>query len=40
MGVNDPDSFIRDEIDWIVVPLRKDKPDLGICLGAEIAALA
>jgi GMP synthase (glutamine-hydrolysing) len=38
MSVNDGDSFIRDEIDWIAVPLREDKPYLGICLGAQMLA--
>jgi GMP synthase (glutamine-hydrolysing) len=38
MSVNDPDDFIRDEIDWIKVPLRENKPFLGICLGAQMLA--
>lgn len=38
MGANDPDSFIRREIEWIGVPLKEDKPFLGICLGAQMFA--
>ncbi len=36
MSANDPDAFIREEIDWISVPLREGKPFLGICLGAQM----
>jgi GMP synthase (glutamine-hydrolysing) len=38
MSANDSDDFIRKEIDWIAVPLREDKPFLGICLGAQMCA--
>ena len=38
MSANDPDDFIRREIDWIAVPLRDNKPYLGICLGAQMFA--
>lgn len=38
MSANDPDDFIRREIDWIGVPLRENKPFLGICLGAQMLA--
>jgi GMP synthase (glutamine-hydrolysing) len=38
MSANDPDEFIRREIDWIAVPLKEDKPFLGICLGAQMCA--
>ena len=38
MGANDPDAFIRREIDWIGVPLKEEKPVLGICLGAQMFA--
>jgi GMP synthase (glutamine-hydrolysing) len=38
MSANDPDDFIRREIDWIGVPLREHKPFLGICLGAQMLA--
>jgi GMP synthase (glutamine-hydrolysing) len=40
MSANDTDDFIRREIDWIAVPLRDDKPFLGICLGAQMCARA
>jgi len=40
MSANDEDDFIRQEIDWIKVPLKDDKPFLGICLGAQICARA
>src|SRR5215469_3039514 len=38
MSANDPDAFIRTEIEWIKVPLRESKPFLGICLGAQMLA--
>ena len=38
MSANDHDDFIRSEIDWIAVPLRENKPFLGICLGAQMFA--
>jgi GMP synthase (glutamine-hydrolysing) len=40
MSANDGDDFIRREIDWISVPLKEDKPFLGICLGAQMCARA
>jgi GMP synthase (glutamine-hydrolysing) len=40
MSVNDDDDFIRREIDWIAVPLKENKPFLGICLGAQMCARA
>lgn len=36
MSANDPDDFIRRETDWMAVPLREEKPCLGICLGAQM----
>jgi GMP synthase (glutamine-hydrolysing) len=36
MSANDPDDFIRREIDWIGVPLGEGAPFLGICLGAQM----
>jgi GMP synthase (glutamine-hydrolysing) len=38
MSANDPDDFVKQEIDWIAVPLREEKPFLGICLGAQMMA--
>jgi GMP synthase (glutamine-hydrolysing) len=38
MSANDPDGYVRTEIEWIGVPLREDKPFLGICLGAQMLA--
>ncbi len=38
MSANDPDDFIKRETDWIAVPLRENKPFLGICLGAQMFA--
>ena len=37
-SANDPDDFIKAEIDLIGVPLREGKPYLGICLGAQMLA--
>ena len=36
MGANDTHDFVRAEIDWIKVPLKEEKPFLGICLGAQM----
>jgi GMP synthase (glutamine-hydrolysing) len=38
MSANDPDDYIRQEIEWIGVPLKERKPFLGICLGAQMLA--
>jgi GMP synthase (glutamine-hydrolysing) len=38
MSANDDTDFIRRETDWITVPLRENKPYLGICLGAQMLA--
>lgn len=38
MSANDSDDFIKSETDWIRVPLREDRPFLGLCLGAQILA--
>jgi GMP synthase (glutamine-hydrolysing) len=39
MSANDPDDFVRREIDWIAVPLREQRPFLGVCLGAQMLAM-
>ncbi len=39
MSANDPDDYIRKEIDWIEIPLREQRPFLGICLGAQMLAM-
>jgi len=36
MSANDPDDYIKTEINWLDVPLKEDKPFLGICLGAQM----
>jgi GMP synthase (glutamine-hydrolysing) len=38
MSANDSDDFIRQEIDWLAVPLRERRPFIGICLGAQLLA--
>ncbi|WP_034991841.1 glutamine amidotransferase [Beijerinckia mobilis] len=38
MSANDGEDWIRREIDWIGVPLKEEKPFLGICLGAQMLA--
>ncbi len=40
MGANDSTDWVRREIDWLAVPLRENKPLLGICLGAQMMAAA
>ncbi|MGE0764824.1 MAG: hypothetical protein AB7L90_00015 [Hyphomicrobiaceae bacterium] len=37
-SANDRIGFIRREVDWIAVPLKEQKPFLGICLGAQMLA--
>ena len=36
MSANDEHDYIRYETDWLAVPLRENKPLLGICLGAQM----
>lgn len=36
MSANDSDEFVRRETDWLAVPLRENRPFLGICLGAQM----
>ena len=38
MSANDADEWIRREIDWFEVPLREERPILGLCLGAQMLA--
>jgi GMP synthase (glutamine-hydrolysing) len=38
MSANDGDDYVRREIEWIAVPLREQRPFLGICLGAQMLA--
>src|ERR1700694_4341178 len=40
MSANDPEDYVRREIDWIAVPLREQRPLLGICLGAQMLGAA
>ena len=37
-SANDSDEFLKSETDFIAVPLREQKPFLGICLGAQMMA--
>src|SRR5690242_20540360 len=39
MSANDGDDYVRREIDWIEVPLREQRPFLGICLGAQMRSV-
>lgn len=36
MSANDSDEFVKRETDWLAVPLKENKPFLGICLGAQM----
>jgi GMP synthase (glutamine-hydrolysing) len=38
MSCNDPDDFVKREIDFTGVALKECKPYLGICLGAQMLA--
>jgi GMP synthase (glutamine-hydrolysing) len=40
MSANDDTDFIKREIEWMAVPLKEQKPLLGICLGAQMMARA
>ncbi len=37
-SANDGDDYLSREIDWLAVPLRQQRPFLGICLGAQMLA--
>jgi GMP synthase (glutamine-hydrolysing) len=36
MSANDGDEFVGRETDWLSVPLKENRPFLGICLGAQM----
>lgn len=36
MSANDPDEYVKRETDWLSVPLKENRPLLGICLGAQM----
>ena len=36
MSANDQDEFVRRETEWLKVPLKENRPLLGICLGAQM----
>lgn len=36
MSANDNEEYMRVETDWINVPLKEEKPFLGICLGGQM----
>lgn len=36
MSANDPDPYIRAEMDWLALAMDSGKPVLGICLGAQL----
>ena len=38
MSANDPHDYVRAETDWLKVPLKENRPFLGICLGAQMLA--
>ncbi|WP_245515148.1 glutamine amidotransferase [Jiella endophytica] len=37
-SANDTHDYIRAELEWMKVPLREERPFLGICLGAQMLA--
>ena len=39
MSVNDPDDYLKSEVEWLKVPLSERAPFLGLCLGAQMLAL-
>lgn len=36
MSANDQDEFVRRETAWLDIPLKENRPLLGICLGAQM----
>ena len=36
MSANDHEEFVKRETDWLAVPLKENRPLLGICLGAQM----
>jgi GMP synthase (glutamine-hydrolysing) len=36
ISANDGEEFVRRETEWLKVPLRENRPLLGICLGAQM----
>jgi GMP synthase (glutamine-hydrolysing) len=36
MSANDNEVYLKDEIDWMAVPLSEGAPLLGLCLGAQL----
>jgi len=38
MSANDDEDFIRQETEWLKIPLLENKPFFGICLGAQMLA--
>ena len=38
MSCNDPECYIKDEIDFVGVALKENKPFFGVCLGAQMLA--
>lgn len=38
MSVNDPDDWVRQEIDFVGVALKENAPLLGVCLGGQMIA--
>ena len=38
MSVNDPDEWVRREIDFVGVALKENAPLLGVCLGGQMIA--
>jgi len=38
MSCNDPDDYLKREIDFAGVALKEEKPFLGVCLGAQMLA--
>lgn len=39
MSANEPEQYVREEIDWLEVPLKENRPLFGICLGAQMLSI-
>jgi GMP synthase (glutamine-hydrolysing) len=39
MSATEPEDYMKQEVEWLSVPLEEEKPIFGICLGAQMLAV-
>jgi len=39
MSATEPEDYMKQEVEWLKVPLEEEKPTFGICLGAQMLAV-